>query len=208
MTRVGAATVILAALLLLGCPRRPVEIRPAPEPADLYVLLPGREGKVGALTVTRGGDHRVLDSSYAAARITGSGQLETSVASEEEVRAVFGAALGAQPPRPVSFTVFFRSGTDELTPESEPTIEALRAELARRPAAEVLVIGHTDRVGSVQSNDALSLQRAEKVRAELVRRGVPADSIQVSGRGEREPLVPTDAGVPEPRNRRVEIEIR
>ena len=82
------------------------------------------------------------------------------------------------------------------------------AEVARRPAVEVVVIGHTDRVGTVQYNDALSLQRAGKLRDELVRLGIPLDRIQVAGRGEREPLVPTEDQVPEPRNRRVEITVR
>ena len=47
-------------------------------------------------------------------------------------------------------------------------------------------------MGSDQQNDVLSLQRAERVRQELVRLGIDPDRIQTVGRGEREPLVPTD----------------
>jgi outer membrane protein OmpA-like peptidoglycan-associated protein len=72
----------------------------------------------------------------------------------------------------------------------------------------VVVIGHTDRVGNDQYNDRLSLQRAERVRGELVRLGIPESRIRTAGRGEREPLVATDDEVPEPRNRRVEINVR
>jgi OmpA-OmpF porin, OOP family len=46
------------------------------------------------------------------------------------------------------------------------------------------------------------------VRDELVRVGIPPDRISVAGRGEREPLIPTDDEVAEPRNRRVEINVR
>ena len=46
------------------------------------------------------------------------------------------------------------------------------------------MIGHTDRVGSVQFNDALSLRRAQKIRDDLVQLGVVAEQIQVAGRGE------------------------
>jgi outer membrane protein OmpA-like peptidoglycan-associated protein len=211
MTRLTAITMALTAALLTGCATQPP---PAPPPAakqtrdDLYVVLPSREGKAGAVTVTHAGDQKVLDRPYAAARIKVEGQLETGVITEQEVREVFGPALAAQPLRPVSFTLYFVLGRDELTPESRPTLESLLAEVARRPAVEVVVIGHTDRVGSVQHNDALSLQRAEKVRGELVRLGIPYDRIQVAGRGEREPLVPTEDQVPEPRNRRVEITVR
>jgi outer membrane protein OmpA-like peptidoglycan-associated protein len=84
----------------------------------------------------------------------------------------------------------------------------MMAEVARRPDPEVLIIGHTDRVGSVAQNDALSLQRAERVREAVLRLGIAADRVQVSGRGEREPLVPTEDEVAEPRNRRVELTVR
>jgi OmpA-OmpF porin, OOP family len=42
----------------------------------------------------------------------------------------------------------------------------------------------------------------------LVRDGVDADAISVTGRGESEPLIRTPRGVGEPRNRRVEITVR
>jgi outer membrane protein OmpA-like peptidoglycan-associated protein len=70
------------------------------------------------------------------------------------------------------------------------------------------VIGHTDRVGSVEHNDALSKKRAELVSGALTSAGIPAAQIEVAGRGEREPVVATADEVAEPRNRRVEISIR
>jgi len=108
----------------------------------------------------------------------------------------------------VTFILYFREGTDELTTESRQALDQVSAEIARRPAPEVVVIGHTDRVGSVAYNDALSLQRAARVRTELIRLGLVAGDIRLEGRGKREPLVPTEDEVPEPRNRRVEITVR
>jgi outer membrane protein OmpA-like peptidoglycan-associated protein len=81
-------------------------------------------------------------------------------------------------------------------------------ELRRRPSPDILVIGHTDRVGGDEDNDRLSLQRAERVRASLVAQGIAAQSIRAAGRGEREPVVQTADGVDEPQNRRVEINVR
>ena len=52
----------------------------------------------------------------------------------------------------------------------------------------------------------LSVRRAEAVKAELVRLGVPAGVITTIGRGEEDLLVPTKDGVREPQNRRVSIE--
>jgi len=46
------------------------------------------------------------------------------------------------------------------------------------------------------------------MRDSLVALGIPAGRIQAAGRGKREPLVPTDDNVAEPRNRRVEINVR
>ena len=77
-----------------------------------------------------------------------------------------------------------------------------------RAGGEIVVTGHTDRQGSVQANDQLSLQRAQAVRALLIERGFKANLIEAVGRGEREPLVPTEDEVAEPRNRRAELLVR
>jgi outer membrane protein OmpA-like peptidoglycan-associated protein len=110
--------------------------------------------------------------------------------------------------RPISFLLYFQEGTDEYTPESKEAFEKVFAEVARRKAAEVAVIGHTDTVGKLEFNDGLSRKRAERVRKDFTGRGIPPDSISIAGRGEREPIVPTADEMSEPRNRRVEINIR
>jgi outer membrane protein OmpA-like peptidoglycan-associated protein len=104
--------------------------------------------------------------------------------------------------------LYFVTGLDELTDESKAELKRLLAEMRRRPQSDVLLIGHTDRVGSEASNDALSLQRAERVKAELLSLGIAESRLRLSGRGEREPIVPTADGVEEPRNRRVEVNVR
>jgi len=187
----------LGLLVLAGCAGRD----------DLYVLLPGK-GKTGALTVTSGGEQRVLDQPYAAARVPRTGSVNARVTTEAEVRRAFGPALAAQPGRPVSFYLYFLADTDEFTPESKQVVNQIFAEIARRPAPEIVIIGHTDRVGSVQYNDALARKRAERVREELLKLGIPKVRISVAGRGEREPEISTADEVPEPRNRRVEINVR
>jgi len=80
--------------------------------------------------------------------------------------------------------------------------------MRERPHPDVVVIGHTDTVGDAEGNDRLSAQRAETVKGFLVGIGIPAERIRTAGRGERELLVPTDDNVEEPRNRRVEINVR
>jgi outer membrane protein OmpA-like peptidoglycan-associated protein len=158
--------------------------------------------------VESGGKQAVLDQPYAAARVKEAGRVEPAVVTQEEARQAFGPALAAQPARPASFVLYFLEGRDELTPESKQVVGTILTEITKRPAPEIVVIGHTDRVGPVPYNDTLSLRRAERVRDELVKAGVAADRILVAGRGEREPLVPTADEVAEPRNRRVEINVR
>jgi outer membrane protein OmpA-like peptidoglycan-associated protein len=175
---------------------------------ELVVMLPGPDGKVGTVVVERGGEQTVLDQSYAASRIVSGGGPQPQRVGESEVQREFGAVLAALPGRPKSFLLYFLEGSDEFTPESRVELDEMLAELRQRGAPDVVVIGHTDRVSNVQFNDRLSLQRAERVRAELVKLGIPEARVQIAGRGEREPLVPTDDEVAEPRNRRVEVSVR
>ena len=172
-----AALVVLAVLLLVGCAK--------PMRDDLYVLMPDKDGKTGVLSVESGGQQTVLDQPYAAARVTEPGRVAATQITEQETRKAFGAALDAQPPRPISFVLYFLEARDELTPDSRLLLGRIVDEIARRPAPEILVIGHTDRVGAVPYNDALSLRRAERVRDELVKVGIAADRIRLAGRGER-----------------------
>lgn len=202
----GRAGALALGLLALSLPLAAACARPARD--ELVVLLPSRDGAPAAVEVTHGRAQAGLDQPYDAARLRAEGRLEKGRSSEGEVRGTFGAALDAQPLRPASFTVYFLEGKDELTPESLPVVDQIFAELARRPAPEVVVIGHTDALGSHASNDALSLQRAGRMRDELVKRGVPRERINVEGRGKRELLVPTADGIAEPRNRRVEVSVR
>ncbi|HET9337366.1 MAG TPA: OmpA family protein [Casimicrobiaceae bacterium] len=196
MWRAGVAA-CLAALALAGCAWRTTTV----------VLLPEAEGRKTQVTVADSRGEVVLDQPYAAVKRT---PLSTQPyqSGPDEVKAKFGAALAAQPRREATFTLHFAEGRDEISEESRAQLDAALADIAARPVKDVLVIGHTDRVGSDPVNDALARQRAETVRAELIRRGVDAENVQASGRGSRDPVVPTGPGVAEPRNRRVEIIVR
>ncbi|MBI4938756.1 MAG: OmpA family protein [Nitrosomonadales bacterium] len=175
---------------------------------DEVILLPGKDKKVGSVVVSNSGGEVVLDKAYASAKTKGS-TIVAGSSSPEEVGKAFGDTLAAQPPRPASYQIYFETGSDRLTGESSRSIEGILADIAKRPSPEVVVIGHTDTVGRAGiRNDELSRQRAEVVRTMLVKRGIPAASISVEGRGSRELLVPTADNVDEPRNRRVEITVR
>ncbi|MBC7705583.1 MAG: OmpA family protein [Rhodoferax sp.] len=88
------------------------------------------------------------------------------------------------------------------------TLVINRFKVATMPAPEVLVVGHTDALGTDSLNDELSMQRARIVRAGLIDKGIDSKRVEAVGRGKRELLVPTRDGVAESRNRRVEIQVR
>jgi outer membrane protein OmpA-like peptidoglycan-associated protein len=176
---------------------------------DRVILLPDDvTGKVGKINVIgKGGGEVLLDSAYGQAS-AGAGEVRGETLDADTVRQRYAHELAGLPPRPAIFLLYFLNDSDELTAESQALLPAILKEVAQRPAPEVVVIGHTDRVGAVEYNDKLSLQRAGTVRDKLVAAGLDRAHIEVAGRGEREPLVPTEDEVAEPRNRRVEISVR
>ncbi|MCC6196512.1 MAG: OmpA family protein [Burkholderiales bacterium] len=185
-----------AAVLAVGCATR-----------ASVVLLPEADGKATAVSVRQGDSEVVLDKPYATANVTALG-VRAAESNAAEVQSRYGAAIAAQPAAGKTFVLYFIEGKDEFTQESKQLVGSVLAEVARRPVPDVLVVGHTDSVGTDQVNDALGLRRAETVRAGLIAAGVPASDVQAISRGKRAPAVPTGDGVAEPRNRRVEIIVR
>jgi outer membrane protein OmpA-like peptidoglycan-associated protein len=104
-----------------------------------------------------------------------------------------------------AFIVFFDFDRSNITAEGQKTINDAAAAAKAGNAAQVSVTGHADRSGTEQYNLALSMRRAEMVKAGLIRLGMPASMIVVVAKGESQPLVQTADGVREAQNRRVEI---
>ena len=181
----------------------------APATPALFVVVPSGEGHVGRIVVTpNGGAPQVVDRAYAAQRLASDGSMSAVTLSEAEVRAAFGPTLAALPGKPMTFTLYFLEGKDELTGESRAELDKVFEELKRRPLPDIVVIGHTDTVGNDAFNDRLSLARAQRTRDMMVGMGIASDRVEAAGRGKRELLVPTPENVAEPRNRRVEINVR
>ncbi len=190
----------LALLVLASC-----------TPTNLFVLLEDDDGKVGALQVENDAGSQTLNQAGQATGLDRADQepVDPFVLEEDEIRDVFGEALDAQPEPPVTFLLYFRTGTADLTAESQALIpEILRTLSNRVSPPRVAVIGHTDTLGAASVNAALSLDRARTVRDLLVREAVDAALVEVTSHGETNPVVPTADNVSEPRNRRVEVTIR
>jgi outer membrane protein OmpA-like peptidoglycan-associated protein len=175
---------------------------------DRVVLLPNADGSPSAVIVKTSNGERVIDQPYEAATVSRFGSISVHKENPEAVHARYAPALGAQPKRAASYIVYYLNDKVEISPESRAVVEELKADLKTRSAPEIVIIGHTDRVGTMEYNDKLSLDRAREMRGILVDTGIPSSLITVSGRGEREPMVDTADEVHEPKNRRVEISVR
>ena len=174
---------------------------------ERVILLPEANGGPTSLSVRQGTHDVLLDRPYAATDLTIADPFPYQ-ATPAEVQATFGEALAAQPARAAHFTLYFTEASDDLTSESRTELERMLADVATRPVRDIVIVGHTDAVGSDQYTDALAKKRAERVKAMLVERGIPAGDVDAIGRGKRDLLVPTPDGVAEPKNRRVEIVVR
>jgi hypothetical protein len=116
------------------------------------------------------------------------------------------AAMSGQTERG-HYMIFFDLDRATLTSSARQVIAQAAQDYQRTGAVQISLAGHADRSASEDYNLRLSERRAEAVRRELVRLGVPEGSIATTARGETDPLVQTADGVREPRNRRVEIVI-
>ncbi len=104
--------------------------------------------------------------------------------------------------------IYFDSDKAVVKAESKAALEAMAGLLRQQPGLSIYVVGHTDDSGSLEHNLLLSQQRAEAVKAALVRYGISARRLEARGVG---PLAPeatntTDEG--RTRNRRVVIAAR
>jgi outer membrane protein OmpA-like peptidoglycan-associated protein len=171
------------------------------------VLLPDENGGHGEVTIVKSGKQTIVNEANSRATLDGS-RPKVRPLGAKGLRPEEAALVSALPPPPASFTLYFLEGTTEMTAESRPVLDALRAEIAKRPGAEVQVTGHTDTVGSESDNDRLSLKRAEEIRDLLASKGFDRSIMTAVGRGERELRVQTGDNVSSPINRRVEVIVR
>jgi OOP family OmpA-OmpF porin len=104
--------------------------------------------------------------------------------------------------------IFFKSGSAEIDKASEPILDSV-ADIAKRCAAvRIEVTGHTDSVGSRESNRQLSEQRAHSVAVYLTQRGIVSGRIDTMGYGDTKPLAANDTEANSARNRRIEFRVK
>jgi OOP family OmpA-OmpF porin len=96
----------------------------------------------------------------------------------------------------------------EILPKYKDVITSYVRIMKEKPLCEVVLIGHTDRVGSDEYCNRLSLRRANEIKETMVQLGIRSDRIKVLGFGKQQPVWNPEKNETQAReNRRVEIVI-
>lgn len=103
--------------------------------------------------------------------------------------------------------VLFDTNKAQLKPGAERSLDRLADFLKANPGHKVQIEGHTDSRGSDEYNRDLSERRADAVKQEMTRRGVPSDTIVSKGLGEDQPIASNSTAAGRQLNRRVEFVI-
>jgi len=102
---------------------------------------------------------------------------------------------------------FVPGGTD-LSEASAPALDLTAQLLNEHPELGILIVGHSDNQGSLESNIALSKRRAEAVRAALIQRGIAPERLEAHGVGYLAPVATNATPEGMALNRRVEMVLR
>ena len=197
MLRKFSGTLALAACVAMtGCASK-----------SYVVLVESPDGSTGAIIVDSGKGSQLVNRKNQGVAMNGRAGAPFDVEAAR-LQADFAAAQDAQPALPVRYQFYFNTGGTSLTSESAGYIPVVLEDVRRRGAAAVSIIGHTDTVGDDALNEKLGLMRAQSIAAMLQKTGLQALELSVVSHGKRNLLVPTGDNVAEPRNRRVEVNIR
>ena len=103
--------------------------------------------------------------------------------------------------------IFFETNAAVLLPSSRPELIRLKEVLLENPGYKLEITGHTDDVGSVESNLLLSLERAKAVALFLESEGVSKERLSYFGKGESEPIADNNTEAGRQANRRTSFKL-
>jgi outer membrane protein OmpA-like peptidoglycan-associated protein len=103
--------------------------------------------------------------------------------------------------------ILFDVNQTDLKPAAKVNLKNLATSLQNHPQTNVLIVGHTDSLGSSAYNHDLSVRRAESVKSYLETVGIAQQRLSVQGKGDAEPIASNSTPEGRSKNRRVEIVI-
>lgn len=105
----------------------------------------------------------------------------------------------------VALYINFETGKSAIKTESQPIIDQIYEMLKQNPDLKISIEGHTDNVGTTQSNQTLSDARAKSVMNALISKGIIASRLKSKGWGMTKPVADNSTEEGKAKNRRVEI---
>ena len=102
---------------------------------------------------------------------------------------------------------FFDFDKATVKPEARAKLDDLVEKVKGINLEVIIAVGHADAVGSDNYNQALSVRRAEAVKAYLVSKGIEKNRVYTEGKGEKSPVADNKTAEGRAKNRRVEIEV-
>jgi OOP family OmpA-OmpF porin len=159
------------------------------------------------------------DALYAKAASDIPGELAAAVPHDYNALATIGvAAPGASLPAAECQPLFadilgqgqilFEAGQASIQHDSDAVLDHLTAIAMRCADAQIEISGHTDSVGSDDTNLELSRRRAEAVSEYLKNAGIPAERMTAVGYGKTRPIASNDSEEGRAQNRRIEFEVK
>lgn len=107
-------------------------------------------------------------------------------------------------PRFVLSGVNFDTAKATIRQESFPRLDGVVEFMAHKKSARIEISGHTDNVGNVKTNKALSAARAKACRTYLISKGIEANRLVAVGYGDERPVAANDTEAGRQQNRRIE----
>ena len=105
----------------------------------------------------------------------------------------------------IALYINFDTGKSNIKPDSLAIIGQIAALLQAHPELKVSIEGHTDNIGTPQSNKVLSTQRAKSVLNAVAQKGIAAARLTALGWGQEKPVADNRSEDGKGKNRRVEI---
>jgi len=134
-------------------------------------------------------------------------ELEMKIASNDlvfEGKTVFRTPLAKG--YAIDLSINFELNSAKISPSHADRLETLYNLMKFKPTLEILVEGHSDRLGNEKLNISLSNQRASSVKKYLISKGISSSRIKVKGYGSSKPAFDYAPGANEnPLNRRIQI---
>jgi outer membrane protein OmpA-like peptidoglycan-associated protein len=103
--------------------------------------------------------------------------------------------------------VYFETGKADIKPSSFKYIDEMAEYMKLKKSLVIEISGHTDNVGTPESNLKLSQDRANSVRAYLIKKGIADNRVTAKGYGDTQPVASNDTDAGKQKNRRTEVKV-